>query len=105
MALHDWNNDGKKDMLDNVIEYEIYKKIINDKKKDDNNKVKVCKNSKKRTISSFSSILSIVLGLVFTSLLFTLLDANIDNIPVLLICFVWLINSSIIAFIATLIAS
>lgn len=25
MALHDWNHDGKKDMVDNYMEYQIYK--------------------------------------------------------------------------------
>ena len=25
MAMHDWNHDGKKDMVDNFIEYQIYK--------------------------------------------------------------------------------
>ena len=24
MAMHDWNHDGKKDMVDNFIEYQIY---------------------------------------------------------------------------------
>ena len=27
MATHDWNNDGKNDMIDNYIEYQIYKDV------------------------------------------------------------------------------
>lgn len=31
MALHDWNHDGKKDMVDNYMEYQIYKETISKK--------------------------------------------------------------------------
>ena len=27
MATHDWNHDGKNDMMDNYIEYQIYKDV------------------------------------------------------------------------------
>ena len=30
MATHDWNNDGKNDMIDNYIEYQIYKDVTGD---------------------------------------------------------------------------
>ena len=103
MALYDWNNDDKKDFMDNLIEYKIYEESMKSSNKDDNNKFKTSRKINKGEISSFAYILSIILGLAFTAVLFTLLDANIDNIPVLVICFIWLINSSIIAFIATLI--
>ena len=31
MATHDWNHDGKKDMVDNFIEYQIYKDVTGQK--------------------------------------------------------------------------
>lgn len=31
MAMHDWNHDGKKDMVDNFIEYQIYKDVTGQK--------------------------------------------------------------------------
>lgn len=103
MALHDWNNDGKKDFKDDFIEYKIYEDSMKSKYNDDRQKINYSKSRNKSQISSFSSILSIVLGLVLTAILFTILDVNIDNVPVLVICFIWLINSSIIAFLATII--
>ena len=27
MATHDWNHDGRNDMIDNYIEYQIYKDV------------------------------------------------------------------------------
>ena len=29
MSMHDWNHDGKKDMVDNFIEYQIYQDCTN----------------------------------------------------------------------------
>ena len=31
MAINDWNHDGKKDMVDNYIEYQIYKDVTRQK--------------------------------------------------------------------------
>ena len=103
MVLHDWNNDGKKDFKDDFIEYKIYEESMKSNDNDGRQKINYSKTRNKSQISSFGSILSIVLGLVFTAILFTILDVNIDNVPVLVICFIWLINTSIIAFIATII--
>ncbi len=103
MALHDWNNDGKKDFMDDFIEYKIYEESMKNNNNDDSNKIHYSKNVKKSEVSSFAAILSVVLGLVFTAVLFTIFDVNIDNVPALVICFIWLINTSIIAFIAAII--
>ena len=36
MAIFDWNGDGKKDIWDTAIEYEIYKQMFpDDEEKDD----------------------------------------------------------------------
>lgn len=36
MAIFDWNGDGKRDIRDTAIEYEIYKQMFpDDEKKDD----------------------------------------------------------------------
>lgn len=103
MVFHDWNNDGKKDFKDDFIEYKIYEESMKSNNNDGRKKINHSKTRNKGQISSFGSILSIILGLVLTSILFTILDVNIDNVPVLVICFIWLINTSIIAFIATII--
>ena len=102
MAIHDWNNDGKKDIMDDLIEYKIYEESVKGNNKNYTNKIKKEKTNNGE-ISSFAYMVSIVLGLIFTAVQFTLLDANIDNIPVLVICLIWLINTSIIVFIATII--
>lgn len=33
MALYDWNHNGKKDIVDNYIEYQIYEQTCGDKKR------------------------------------------------------------------------
>ncbi|MGN0026051.1 MAG: hypothetical protein ACI33I_03485, partial [Clostridium sp.] len=89
MALNDWNNDGKKDFKDDFIEYKIYEESMKGRKNDDRQKINYSKSRNKSQMSSFGSILSIVLGLVLTAILFIILDVNIDNVPVLVICFIW----------------
>jgi len=35
MAIFDWNGDGKKDIWDTAIEYEIYKQVMGDDDEND----------------------------------------------------------------------
>lgn len=93
MALHDWNNDGKKDIKDDFIEYTIYNDITKDSK---NNHPKA---PTKKGISTFGAVLSTILGLVLIAFVFTIFDVNIDNVPTFLIIIFWIINSSILSVI------
>ena len=108
MALYNCNNKGKKDIVDNFNKYKVYKESIkksnyNDNNYNSNRVYESNEKTNKNDVATFRSILSIVLGLAFTAVLFTVLDVNIDDVHVLGIFFIWLINSSIIAFIATII--
>lgn len=97
MALYDWNHNGKKDIEDDFIEYEIYKNSTN------KNNSKYTKKQNGKEISTFGAILSIILGLVFTAVIFTLFHVNIDNVPTFVIWLIWMINSFILSIIATII--
>lgn len=45
MSMLDWNGDGKKDIMDNYIEYQIYQDVMNDDN-DDNDDEPISYNSK-----------------------------------------------------------
>lgn len=50
MALHDWNNDGKRDFRDDFIEYKIYNDSMKSSNNDDSNKIHHSNNIKKSGI-------------------------------------------------------
>ena len=45
MAMRDWNGDGKKDFVDNIIEYQIYENVMDDDKDKPNISVSNVKKS------------------------------------------------------------
>ena len=56
MAFYDWNHDGKKNLIDDYIEYNIYKKCM------DNRDNGISNNSRKSSSnSSFTSFLPVFL--------------------------------------------
>lgn len=63
MAFYDWNNNGKKDIQDDFIEYNIYKKCTND---DSSNNYSNNNNSSNFGcgVWGWISIILIVLGLL-----------------------------------------
>ena len=58
MATHDWNNDGKNDMIDNYIEYQIYKDVTGQ------NDEPSYTPSRGNGMSTFGAIISVIAGLV-----------------------------------------
>ncbi len=97
MALRDWNNDGKNDFKDDFIEYTIINSSMDSDKDKHNN---YYKKTKKGEISTFGGILSVILGLVFVAVIFTIFKVNIDKVPALVIIIMWMINSFILSVIA-----
>ena len=64
MAMRDWNNDGKKDMVDNYIEYQIYKDVTGQ------NDEPSYTPSRRDGISTFGAIISVLAGLFLQAVLY-----------------------------------
>ena len=81
MAFYDWNDDGKKDLTDDFIEYQIYKKSTN-------------KNgyvpSGNRGISNFGAALATIGGLFLGAGIMALLGGGEDT-PVILTIIMWIL--------------
>ena len=93
MATHDWNNDGKNDMIDNYIEYQIYKDVTGQ------NDEPSYTTSRGNGMSTFGTIISVIAGLVLQAALYTGLGIDVDNLPVLVIIILWVVFSAIAAFV------
>lgn len=93
MAMHDWNHNGKNDMGDNFIEYQIYKNATGQ-----NNKP-TYSSGKSNGMSTFGAIISVIAGLVLQSVLYTALGIDVENVPVLVIVILWAVFSAIAAII------
>ena len=91
MAMHDWNNDGKKDWQDNFIEYQIYKDVTGQKEKSSYTP------SRGSGMSTFGAIVSVVVGLFLQSALYVMLGINVDDVPVLIIIILWVVFSALAA--------
>lgn len=61
MAINDWNGDGKKDLLDDLIEYDGYKRFTST---DDNNTSQKHTSYNSGGISTFGAIVITVLGML-----------------------------------------
>ena len=93
MATHDWNHDGKNDMMDNYIEYQIYKDVTGQNDKPSYTP------SRDNGMSTFGAIISVIAGLVLQAALYTGLGIDVDNVPVLVIIILWVVFSTIAAFV------
>ena len=91
MATHDWNHDGRNDMMDNYIEYQIYKDVTGQ------NDEPSYTPSRGSGMSTFGAIISVIAGLVLQAVLYTVLGIDVDDVPVLIIIILWVVFSAIAA--------
>ena len=91
MATHDWNHDGKNDMIDNYIEYQVYKDVTGQ------NDEPSYTPSKGNGMSTFGAIISVIAGLVLQAALYTGLGIDVDDVPVFVIIILWVVFSAIAA--------
>lgn len=91
MAMRDWNHDGKKDMVDNYIEYQMYKKMTEQKEESSYTP------SRGNGMSNFGAIISVIAGLILQALLYVALGIDVENVPVLVIVILWIVFSAIAA--------
>ena len=91
MAMYDWNGNGKKDMADDFIEYNIYKECTG--KHEDTG---YYRSSHKGGISTFGAILATILGLVVQAVIYYIFGVNVEDVPVVLIVILWIGFSAVI---------
>lgn len=91
MAMYDWNHNGKKDMADNFIEYQIYKDVTGQKNESSYTP------SRGNGMSTFGAIICVIAGLFIQSALYVSLGIDVDDVPVLVIIILWVVFSSITA--------
>ena len=91
MAMYDWNHNGKRDMGDNYIEYQIYKDVTGQNDKSSYTP------SRGNGMSTFGAIISVIAGLVLQAALYTGLGIDVDDVPILVIIILWIVFSTITA--------
>lgn len=83
MAFYDWNQDGKKDLIDDYIEYNIYKQSTG---KNSNNGY----TPSGRGISTFGAIVATIGGLFLAATIVALFGGG-ENTPVIITIILWII--------------
>lgn len=86
MALYDWNHDGKKDLTDDLIEYQIYQNSIGS-------------DSNRNGMSTFGAVICTILSFVGAGLFFSILGIDTENVPVVLIIIVVAVIAGILGVI------
>lgn len=89
MAFYDWNHDGKKNGIDNYIEYNIFKEAT---KK--NNKPSYSSNHG-GGISTFGAILAMLAGLFGQFFIYMALGIDVENVPAIVMIILWVVISSV----------
>ena len=93
MSLYDWNHDGKKDLTDDLIEYQIYQNSVG------SNKNYHSLSSNRNGMSTFGAVICTILSFVGAGLFFSLLGIDTENVPVILIIIVVAVIAGIIGVI------
>ena len=87
MAFYDWNHDGKKDVTDDFLEYQIYNESTSNTNYSGNGG---------RGISNFGAGVATVGGLFLGAGVLALFGGGEDT-PVILTIIMWIICSSVLA--------
>ena len=89
MGMYDWNHNGKNDMADNFIEYQIYKDVTGQ------NNESSYTPSRGNGMSTFGAIISVIAGLFLQAALYVALGIDVENVPVLVIIILWVVFSTL----------
>lgn len=85
MALYDWNHDGKKDVSDDFIEYQIYKQSTNSNKEGGGYTPRSGGG-----ISTFGAIVAVIGGLFMAAGIVALFSGG-EDAPVILTIILWIV--------------
>ena len=92
MALFDYNWDGKKDMVDNCIEYQIYKNSTQNKETNNYS------SNETNGMSTFAALVAVIGGMFIAGMLVT----EFEDMPGIVVAILWILASVGIAFLMEL---
>ena len=92
MALFDWNQNGKKDIVDNYIEYQIYKNATENK--ETNNYSSGGTNG----MSTFAALVAVIGGMLIAGMFVS----EFEEVPGIVVVILWILASVGIAFLMEL---
>lgn len=92
MALFDYNWDGKKDMVDNCIEYQIYKNSTKDKETSNYSL------NETNGMSTFAALVAVIGGMLIAGMFVT----EFEDMPGIVVAILWILASVGIAFLIEL---
>ncbi len=91
MAFFDWNHNDERDMADDYIEYQIYKDVTGEV--EDSSYTPNSSNG----MSTIGAIISVISGLIGQVLIYSALNIDIEDVPVLVMIVLWIVISAIVA--------
>ncbi len=94
MAMYDWNHNGKNDMADDFMEYQIYKDVMG---QDDESSYTPRRSSSGGGTSTFGAIISVIAGFIMQVILYMILGIDVENVPVIVIIILWAVFTAIAA--------
>ena len=92
MALFDYNWDGKKDMVDNCIEYQIYKNSTKDKETSNYS------SNETNGMSTFAALVVVIGGMLIAGMFVS----EFEEMPGIVVILLWFLASIGIAFLMEL---
>lgn len=92
MALFDYNWDGKKDMVDNCIEYQIYKNSTQNKETNNYS------SNETNGMSTFAALVAVIGGMFIAGMFVT----EFEDMPGIVVAILWILASVGIAFLMEL---
>ena len=85
MAMYDWDNNGKNDIMDDFIEYNIYQEVMNE-----NDDLSDTHYSGNGGCSAFTAVLIAISGLLIQAILYTAAGIDAGNVPGIVVLFLWI---------------
>lgn len=92
MALFDYNWDGKKDMVDNYIEYQIYKNATENKETNNYS------SGETKGMSTFAALAAVIGGMLIAGMFVS----EFEEMPGIIVVILWILASVGIVFLMEL---
>jgi F0F1-type ATP synthase assembly protein I len=96
--MHDWDGNGKNDLTDDMIEYQMFKEASNYADANKSTHTNGSSNSGNGGLSTRQVLLCPVGGVLLDALFFYILDVDVDSVPSGVVIILWIIFSLLILF-------
>jgi uncharacterized membrane protein len=96
--MYDWDGNGKNDLTDDMIEYQMFKEASNYADANKSTHTNRSSNSSNGDSSTGQAIFCAIGGLVLDALFFLILGVDVEKVPGILLIIPWIIFSLVIMF-------